>query len=129
MIFDAEGIYHIYNRTFDKVVAFVTPENYRFFLRKVFALADCCDLLCYCLMPNHFHLMIYVPQFSPGLQLLPQTKIQYLSRRVGTMVSSYTQTLNGQEGRVGSLFQPKTKAKLLDNNEATCFKYIHDNPV
>ena len=129
MVFDAEGIYHVYNRTFNKAVAFITRENYRFFLRKLALLADCCDLLCYCLMPDHFHFMIYVPPLSPGLTRLAQNHIQHLSRRIGTVLSSYTQAINVQERRTGSLFQPKTKAKLLDNNEAACFAYIHNNPV
>jgi putative transposase len=65
------------------------------------------------------------------------------------LLSSYTRAINKQEDRIGSLFRCKTKAKngiiegfitvegrkrnlffLPENNyAATCFNYIHENPV
>ncbi|HEV8514007.1 MAG TPA: transposase, partial [Cyclobacteriaceae bacterium] len=59
------------------------------------------------------------------------TGIQILSRKLGTILSSYTQAINKQEKRSGSLFQPKTKAKELFNNTYSfnCFHYIHQNPL
>jgi len=49
------------------------------------------------------------------------------------LLSSYAQAINKQEGRSGSLFRQKTKAKLLDTQDRNypfaCFNYIHQNPL
>ena len=84
-------------------------------------------------MPNHFHLMIDVPEKSEGLKSIdlgnPNSQ-QGLTRKIGTILSSYTQAVNKQEKRNGSLFQPKTKAiELQDNPAFACFHYIHQNPL
>ncbi len=82
-------------------------------------------------MPNHFHLMIYVPEKTRGLNLLTNQNQQFLVRKFGTIQSSYCQAINKQENRTGSLFQQKTKAKLLNTDcyIPTCFHYIHQNPL
>lgn len=94
-------------------------------------LPELCDILAYCLMPNHFHLLIYIPLNSPGLNLIPNQNQQVLVRKLGTILSSYSQAINKQEGKSGSLFQQKTKSKILDsdNYSTTCFHYIHQNPL
>ncbi len=53
-----------------------------------------------------------------------------LSRKVGTILSSYTQAINKQESKSGSLFQPKTKAKEIEgvNHLNAVFHYVHQNP-
>jgi putative transposase len=93
-----------------------------------------CDMLAYCLMPDHFHLLLHMPTGSAGLAPLSRLKespqMQVICRKIGTMLSSYTQGFNKQETRVGSLFQPRTKSKHLDVEHAfNCFNYIHENPV
>ena len=49
------------------------------------------------------------------------------------LLSSYTQAINKQRNRSGSLFRQKTKAKPLENGDYgypfTCFHYIHQNPI
>lgn len=87
-----------------------------------------CDILAYCLMPNHFHLMIYYRNIS-------LENGNSISKEFSTILRSYTQAINKQEGRTGSLFQQKTKAKALikefDGKDYPfiCFNYIHQNPV
>jgi putative transposase len=134
MNFDANCLYHIYNRTFQHTPAFLTARNYLYFIKKLASLTSVCDILAYCVMPDHFHLMVHVARGSPGLAQLSAMpdapRMQTLCRRIGTMLSSYTQGLNKQEHRVGSLFQPRTKCKQLDlDHAANCFHYIHQNPV
>ncbi|MBS1510889.1 MAG: transposase [Bacteroidetes bacterium] len=52
-------IYHIYNRGNNKQLIFFNENNYLFFIKKIrVQLYDCADIICYCLMPNHFHLLI-----------------------------------------------------------------------
>jgi putative transposase len=133
MHFSNEEFYHIYNRSFNKQKIFFKEENYVYFIRKLSSLKPLCEIVAYCLMPDHFHLMAFIPKESEATRLTAQsglTGIQLISRKLGTILSSYTQAINKQEDRTGSLFQPKTKAKELDKEEYlfNCFHYIHQNP-
>lgn len=59
LFIEKDHYYHIYNRAngFERI--FLSHENYRFFLRRydVFV-RPYVHTYCYCLMPNHFHLLI-----------------------------------------------------------------------
>lgn len=135
MTFQPTSAYHVYNRSFSKTPVFINDGNFTYFLSKISTLKDYCDILAYCLMPDHFHLMIYMTEEKAGLTRQTassgQTGMQILSRKIGTLLSSYTQAYNKQENRTGSLFQPKTKAKeLIDPHHALAsFHYIHQNPL
>ncbi len=132
MNFNPNSIYHVYNRGNNKQNIFFEKRNYDYFLKKIkLELTPICDVLAYCLMPNHFHLLIYVPEKTKGLNLLKNQNQQFLVRKLGTIQSSYSQAINKQENRTGSLFQQKTKAKFLDTDFyiLTCFHYIHQNPL
>ncbi|WP_461088195.1 transposase [Spirosoma gilvum] len=58
-----------------------------------------------------------------------------LSDGFRNLLSSYTQGINKQENRTGSLFAQNTKAKLVSCNETKidysllCLNYIHQNPL
>lgn len=61
MIFEPYQIYHIYNQGNNKQKIYYSDENYIFFLRKIKKhILPFADILAWCLMPNHFHLMVYV---------------------------------------------------------------------
>ena len=133
MNFQSDQIYHIYNRSFNKSKVYFRDENYSFFLDKIQSLTKYCEILAYCLMPDHFHLLVFIPQNSEATTLANQgglINMQVLSRKIGTILSSYTQAINKQEHRSGSLFQPKTKAKPVESfqHSLICFHYIHQNP-
>jgi hypothetical protein len=66
--------------------------------------------------------------------------MQELAFHIGVLLSSYSQAINKQNNTTGSLFQQKTKAKLLTNNQlifngatiyasyiVMCMHYIHQN--
>lgn len=124
--------YHIYNRSNE--IIFYNRENYLFFLRKIRQLVlPNADILAYCLMPNHFHLIVTIK--SEGAKFYENKRVnemQHISRAIGTVQSSYTQALNKLLGRRGSLFAHRIKAKLLTHTSNTyslnCFMYIHQNP-
>jgi len=132
MNFESGSIYHVYNRGNNKQVIFFTRANYLFFLNKVRnEITPIADIISYCLMPNHYHLMIQAKELSDDAK-------HPLSRKLGTLQSSYTRAINNQENRTGSLFQQKTKAVEIyslydhfDKNDylTTCFHYIHQNPL
>lgn len=132
---EAYSFYHIYNRGNNRQPIFFKRDNYLFFLNKArtYFLKNV-DVLAYCLMPNHFHFLVYTHGDFNQLEFSHDLRI---------MLSSYTRAINKQEQRVGSLFQQNTKVKLLESRSTTqsgattnetgdpfiCFHYIHQNPA
>ena len=127
-------LYHIYNRGNNKQKIFFKPANYVFFLKKVrnFLMPQC-DILAYCLMPNHFHLLINADNRTIGTRLIANQQKNVLSEAVRILLSSYTLAINKQNETTGSLFQQNTKAKCLakgnNNYGYICMNYIHQNPM
>ena len=119
--------YHVYNRGNNRQGVFFERENYLFFLRRVrkYLVGDTQEtsevwttIIAYCLMPNHFHLLI-CPHDDE------------LSRRMQRFSISYTKAMNKRYDRVGSLFQGQFQAVLVDRNEYLLHlsRYLHLNPV
>ena len=62
--------------------------------------------------------------------------MQEFAYRAGILLSSYSQAINRQNNTTGSLFQQKTKAKILseqiegkqESYLENCFFYVHNNP-
>ena len=133
MFFEKDATYHIFNRSNENV--FRKKGNYIFFIRKIREhILPYAHILSYCLMPNHFHLILNVkPEGTEFLKNKNVDEMQLLSRAIGTILSSYTQALNKEIGRRGSLFAHKTKAKILNDamNDygLNCFMYVHQNPL
>ena len=144
MHFEPNQVYHVYNRGNDKQPIFFTDANYLYFLQKIKTeWKKYADILCYCLLPNHFHCML-VPK-KEGCKHVAlagkDTHMQNLSKTIGKTLSSYSKAINIQNNTTGNLFQKKTIAKLLTDasgiNEIfsihdhvlTCFYYIHQNPL
>ena len=107
--------YHIYNRGNNKQVIFFNDNNYLFFIKKIREqLLPYADIICYCLMPNHFHLIVRANEKSViERESFGGKSMQEFVYRVGILLSSYTQAINKQNRTIGSLFQQKTKAKIL----------------
>ena len=132
MYFKEECTYHVFNRSNETL--FYTRENYLFFLRKIREhVLPFAHILSYCLMPNHFHLILTIK--PEGVICYSNKKLddmQHISKGIGTVLSSFTQAINKQTGRRGSLFAHKTKAKILndakDDYALNCFMYVHQNP-
>jgi putative transposase len=139
MHFIPGNVYHVYNRGNNKQQIFFSERNYQFFLEKLNnQISPVCEILAWCLMPNHFHLMIYATDKACAERISFGGKpMQELPYHVGILLSSYSQAINKQNGTTGSLFQQKTKAKCInepgrsdlnDKYLATCMHYIHQNP-
>jgi len=118
LIFEIGSYYHIYNRGANKNTIFNNQEEYLYFLRKVKQYLKGLDVVCYCLMPNHYHMV--VRPFSEGA----------LSSFILRLSTSYTQAMNRKYGRSGVLFQGTFKAKHIDNQGGMLHvcRYIHLNP-
>ncbi|MCU0353211.1 MAG: transposase [Cytophagales bacterium] len=129
-----EQLYHIYNQGNNGEQVFYTRENYLYFLRKYRQhVSPYCDTLAYCLMPNHFHFLIYAEKKSVTKIDSGHVCINVVSNGFRLLLSQYAHSLNKQKSRTGSLFRQKTKAKLLDDSRdyqgLVCLHYIHQNPL
>ena len=120
-------LFHIYNRGNNKQQIFFKRENYLYFLEKVKEyLKPHIEIIAWCLMPNHFHFMIYIPD---------EKDVKEISRSIQIILRSYTRGINKQENRTGSLFTQNTCSKALSDGlsgnfyTTTCFHYIHQNPM
>ncbi|MBI3787763.1 MAG: transposase [Ignavibacteriales bacterium] len=114
--------YHIYNRSNNNEDVFKSPENYLFFLQKYrhYFEKDFATLA-YCLMPTHFHFLIYIKSEN----------VLHVKKNFGTLLSSYSKAINKKHDRHGSIFQQHTRAKHIDDDRylITLLTYIHQNPV
>ncbi len=128
MYFESGGIYHIYNQGNNRQQIFFERENYLFFIRKIRDyVSSYGNILAWCLMPNHFHLMLEVTNVeitpvsvsSAGVTFShPDTKVgqnpRLLNNSIGIMLRSYTRAINNRENRSGNLFREETKAICLN---------------
>ncbi|MCH8874392.1 transposase [candidate division KSB1 bacterium] len=119
--FAAGCYYHILNRGNEKKTIFFERDNYLFFLRRLKQGSEKLgpEVLCYCLMPNHFHL------------ILQEVSEKGISDLMLSLQTSYAKAINKRYNRVGHLFQGPFKNILVDKNEYLLHlsRYIHINPV
>ncbi len=131
----------MYNRGNDRQHIFFHSGNYLYFLRKVRReWQPYCDVLAWCLMPNHFHFVL-VPTTAGCTYLVQkgqEVHLQSLSYAIGKTLSSYTRAINKEQEKCGVLFQKKTRAKCIfqekEHNRTAqylfnCLCYVHQNPV
>ncbi len=149
LIFANDEIYHVFNRGIEKRPTFTnkwefdralfTLNFYRFaklpiklskFLvlpsdkqkELLGALEDSeklIEIICFCLMPNHFHIMLK-QKLENGISIF-----------VSNFTNSYTKYFNTKHERVGPLFQGIFKAVRVESDEQFVHvsRYIHLNPV
>jgi REP element-mobilizing transposase RayT len=112
--------YHVMSRGNAKQPIFVRPEDYERFLDLLSSTVARFNVRCraYCLMPNHFHLLVE-PAEHP------------LSRMMQQLNSAYSQWFNRRHDRVGHLLQGRFKALLVDRDQylLQVLRYIVRNPV
>lgn len=135
--------YHLYNRGVEKRKVFLDKFDHLRFLetinfyrytpvpmklsdfrrgvikwKKIEQQEELVRIYCYCLMPNHVHLLV---------QQLRDNGITDFIRKT---FNSFTKFFNTKYERVGPLFQGPFKAKLIEDEEylLQLTKYIHKNP-
>jgi REP element-mobilizing transposase RayT len=133
--FNPGEYYHICNRGNNRQAIFFEAENYNFFLFRIKRyLIPVLDIIAYCLMPTHYHLLVRVKS-----QNFHQTSEVFKTSDVSSMVSyamqklgiSYTKAINKRFDRVGALFQGPFQAIWVAKTAylyGLC-AYIHANPV
>lgn len=135
--YSPHSYYHVYNRAVDGQQLFLESVDKKQFI-KIFArhldptdtttktdgvvyrkFNDDLDLLCYCLMGNHFHLLFYMRDDPASLAKFMQSTL-----------TAYTMYFNKKYRRKGTLFQGVFKASHITQEPYLIHisRYIHLNP-
>lgn len=135
--------YHIYNRGTEKRKVFLSRYDYERFIALLYlcnstnstpvnigrksldAIFDMdrgenlVDIGAYCLMPNHFHLLLH------------ESVENGISKFMQKLTTGYSMYFNNKNERSGNLFQGVFKAEHADKDEYLkyLFAYIHLNPI
>jgi REP element-mobilizing transposase RayT len=132
--------YHVYNRGNEKACIFKDREDFLVFLffmnesihpemiecktavqryRRTILPQNSFTLNAYCLMPNHYHLLIRQNSDIP------------ISKLITKICTSYSKYFNKKYGRVGRVFQDIYKSVAVESDSQLYWlvEYIHQNPV
>jgi len=147
--------YHIFNRGNNFENIFLESEHYKLFLQLYAVYIEpIADTFAYCLMPNHFHILIrikeqneigylskdninredaiekwkiYFPEETGG-RFLKKPKPGYMFQH---FFNAYSRQFNLKTTRINSLFKKEYERKLVDNEKylINLIVYINNNPV
>lgn len=137
-----DEIYHVFNRGVARLPIFEDKRDYNRFLETLYYYQfqgpkpqfsqlkrfkdfnfeknkKIVEIICYCLMPNHYHLMI------------KQLQDNGISEFINKLSNSYTKYFNTRHDRVGPLLQGQFKAIRVETEEQLIHlsRYIHLNPI
>lgn len=119
-IFIQGNYYHVFGRGNEKKNIFLDYTDYERFLSRMkeYRIIHRISIICYCLMPNHYHI------------LLKQDTNKPISSFIHRLTVSYSMYFNRRYDRVGHLFQGSFKATLVTKDEYLLHlsRYIHLNP-
>ena len=143
-VFANNEFYHVFNRGVEKRITFLDARDYQRFIetinyykfknpptrfsfknrpillqRKRNNNAPLVEIICFCLMPNHFHFLV------------KQIEENGITKFLSKLSNSYTKYFNTKHKRVGPLFQGSFKAVRIEDNEQLVHvsRYIHLNPL
>lgn len=149
LVFREEHVYHLFNRGVERRPIFLSPrdqerfvsllEYYRFsgntksyshylalslndrviFRQTLEQKPVAVDILAFCLMPNHFHLLV-----RQGIK-------EGIHDFISNIANGYAKYFNTKRHRVGPLYQGPFKAVFVETDEQLIHlsRYIHINPV
>ncbi len=132
--FEADCFYHVVNHAVGNENLFRNDDNFRYFLsRYEHHTASVFDTYAYCLMPNHFHLLVRVKSANE-LKSHAQYKgdiHKLVMQRISNLLNGYAKAYNIRFERKGALFIDFTKRFWVDTNSyfTSAIAYIHQNPV
>lgn len=147
--------YHIYNHANGWDNLFESPEHYQIFLHKLMVyIYPVATIHAYCLMPNHFHLLILIRDESEivnriveykalnelfvipketkaSMRLKAQDPYYHVMQSFSNFFNCYTQILNKLTNRKGNLFHKSLKRIEVKDERylRSVIRYIHRNPI
>jgi REP element-mobilizing transposase RayT/DNA-binding transcriptional ArsR family regulator len=114
------GVYHVILRGINKQVIFEDEQDNLFFLSALSRYKQTCayQILAYCLMNNHVHLVI-------------QTRQNPLGSIIRRIAGKYSYWYNNKYQRVGHLFQDRYLSEPIDSDAylLNVIRYVHQNPL
>ena len=116
-------VYHVLNRANARVQIFDNDEDYKLFENILEEAIEKFNvkILAYCIMPNHFHLVLY-PENEGDLSIF-----------MGWVTNTHTRRWHTQKGTVGQghLYQGRYKSFICqdDNHFLTLVKYVEQNAL
>ncbi len=131
-----ESYYHVYNRGVEKRIIYQDAQDYAVFMsylrrhlspddtldsqKRPYKFYGSIDLVAYCLMPNHFHFLLYSKE-DPS----------QIAKFMQSLCIAYSMYFNRRYKRVGGLFQGRFKAIRIANDAYLqhISRYIHLNPT
>ena len=135
--FNPGNFYHVYNHAVGKDNLFTSHENYLFFLNRYDKyLSSIFKTFAYCLMPNHFHILIQVRDEKELRASFATVNFEidfhkFIMQKLSNFLNSYAKAFNKQQSRKGALFVDYTKRKEITNDFyfTRVVNYIHQNAV
>jgi REP element-mobilizing transposase RayT len=144
--------YHIYNQGNNGENLYYNDSNYGYFLKKMdWYLSEYIEVYAFCLMPNHFHLLVRVRTLEELDEKIKKTiaafKLvrssrpnkfdkheaysDFISNQFRLFFMSYSKAINKQTERKGSLFRERFKRKEITSLTylQNTVVYIHRNPL
>ena len=153
--------YHLYNRGIEKRIIFLDNEDYDRFTKllyicngdKRFNFGDIFDrkgeyslgdiergerllsIGAWCLMPNHFHLLVKetckIPRFNLQVKPRDRNEVSGISLFMQKILTAYSMYFNKKYKRKGSLFEGTFNAKHANDDRYLkyLYSYIHLNPI
>jgi REP element-mobilizing transposase RayT len=117
---DLAGYHHIINRGVNRSDIFIDDSDYAMFLKMLCKACKSYQVILhdYCLMSNHFHLLI-------------ETKMDNLSLFMKHINSNYAIYANRKQNRSGHFWQGRFYSHYITNDEYyyTLIRYIEQNPI
>jgi len=116
-------IYHVYNRGNNFQTVFFSRENYLFFLEKLRKnVLPHADILAWCLMPNHFHLMVEVKHETILLSDSPKNEADPMNNAFDPMTRVHR--INSQDT---SLTHPMNSSHRMSSPSPTKYRNFNDS--
>lgn len=132
---EQSSYYHVYARGVNKENIFVDDQDKNYFISLIDRYlspkqrenygrlypnyTNKIELLVYCLMDNHFHMLLY------------QEEIGYISKFMSSLMTSYSRYFNLRHKRTGALFETRFRASRITDHGYLLHisRYIHLNPL
>ncbi len=114
------GYYHVFNRGIGRKRIRFLDNHAKIFYHQLSktVMAHGVEILAYCLMENHYHLMVHTPKPN-------------LDKAMQLFGSGFSQRVNREIGSDGALFKSRYRSVLVESDEykVHLLRYIHLNPV